>query len=69
MKLGDTIAESYNIETYFGRLASGYNPIPDLHLYDLSYIYKYGKLPVKLKKITKAQRQLHNIYTLELTAE
>jgi len=62
MKLDTTIGDLNNTKLFIEKLAFGYNPIPNLHPLDLWYVYKTGKLPSKLKK-------LHNIYTLELTAE
>lgn len=62
MKLDTTIGDLTNTKLFIEKLASGYNPTPNLHPFDLRYVYRFGKLPERLKK-------LHNIYTLELTAE
>ena len=56
MKKIDTIGDLTGKQLFIEKLASGYNPTPDLHPFDLWYIYN-GKIPKKLKK-------LHNIYTL-----
>jgi len=62
MKQDTTIADLLGKQLYLEKLAAGYNPAPDLHPFDLRFVYKFGKLPQRPKK-------LHNIYTLELTAE
>ena len=62
MKKIDTIGDLAGKQLYIEKLAAGYDPYPNLHPFDLRYVYRFGKLPDRLK-------QLHNIYTLELTAE
>jgi hypothetical protein len=62
MKKIDTIGDQFGKKLFIEKLAAGYNPTPNFHPLDLWFIYKFGKLPKKLKK-------LHHIYTLELTAE
>lgn len=57
MKKIETIADISGKKLFIENLASGYNPTPDLHPFDLRYVYRFGKLPDRLKK-------LHNIYTL-----
>ena len=57
MKKIDTIGDLTGQKLFIEKLAAGFNPDPKLHPLDLWYVYKYGKLPNKLKK-------LHNIYTL-----
>jgi hypothetical protein len=57
MKKIETIGDLSGKKLYIENLAAGYNPAPDLHPFDLRYIYRFGKLPDRLKK-------LHNIYTL-----
>jgi hypothetical protein len=57
MKKIDTIGDLTGKQLFIEKLASGYNPAPDLHPFDLRYVYRFGKLPDRLKK-------LHNIYTL-----
>lgn len=57
MKKAETIADLSGKKLFIENLASGYNPTPDLHPFDLRYVYRFGKLPDRLKK-------LHNIYTL-----
>ena len=57
MKKIETIGDLSGKKLYIENLASGYNPTPDLHPFDLRYVYRFGKLPNRLK-------QLLNIYTL-----
>lgn len=57
MKKIETIGDLSGKKLFIENLASGYNPTPDLHFFDLRYVYRFGKLPDRLKK-------LHNIYTL-----
>lgn len=57
MKKIETIADISGKKLFIENLASGYNPTPDLHPFDLRYVYRFGKLPNRLK-------ELHNIYTL-----
>lgn len=57
MKKIETIADISGKKLFIENLASGYNPTPDLHPFDLRYVYRFGKLPDRLK-------ELHNIYTL-----
>ena len=57
MKKIDTIGDLIGKQLFIEKLASGYNPAPDLHPSDLRYVYRFGKFPDRLKK-------LHNIYTL-----
>ena len=57
MKKAETIADLSGKKLFIENLASGYNPTPDLHPFDLRYVYRFGKLPDRLK-------ELHNIYTL-----
>ena len=57
MKKIETIGDLSGKKLYIENLASGYNPTPDLHPFDLRYVYRFGKLPNRLK-------QLFNIYTL-----
>jgi hypothetical protein len=57
MKQDTTIGDLSGKKLFIENLASGYNPTPDFHPFDLRYIYRFGKLPDRLKK-------LHNIYTL-----
>jgi hypothetical protein len=57
MKKIDTIGDLTGKKLFIEKLASGYNPTPDLHPFDLRYVYRFGKLPQRLK-------QLYNIYTL-----
>lgn len=57
MKKIETIGNLSGKKLFIENLASGYNPTPDLHPFDLRYVYRFGKLPNRLK-------QLLNIYTL-----
>ena len=57
MKKIETIGDLSGKKLYIENLASGYNPTPDLHPFDLRYVYRFGKLPDRLKKLL-------NIYTL-----
>ena len=57
MKKIETIGDLSGKKLFIENLASGYNPTPDLHPFDLRYVYRFGKLPDRLKKL------LH-IYTL-----
>ena len=57
MKKIETIGDLSGKKLFIENLASGYNPTPDLHPFDLRYVYRFGKLPDRLKK-------LHDIYTL-----
>ena len=57
MKKIETIGDLSGKKLFIENLASGYNPTPDLHPFDLRYVYRFGKLPDRLKKLL-------NIYTL-----
>ena len=57
MKKIETIGDLSGKKLFIQNLASGYNPTPDLHPFDLRYVYRFGKLPDRLKKLL-------NIYTL-----
>lgn len=57
MKRAETIADLSGKKLFIEKLAAGYNPTPNLHPFDLRYVYRFGKLPERLKK-------MHNIYTL-----
>jgi hypothetical protein len=51
MKKIDTIGDLFGKQLFYEKLAAGYNPTPNLHPLDLWFIYKFGKLPKKLKKL------------------
>ena len=57
MKKIETRGDLYGKKLFIENLAAGYNPTPNLHPFDLRYIYRFGKLPDRLKKLL-------NIYTL-----
>ena len=53
MKKIVTIGDLSGKKLYFEKLAAGYNPEPNLHPFDLRYVYRFGKLPNRLKTATQ----------------
>lgn len=56
MKIVETIGDLTGDLLFIEKLGAGYNPIPSFSQWDLYFIYRYGKIPMKRKKLPRVRK-------------